>query len=295
MSTTLAVLITCHNRRNITLACLEFLYQQNANFDVYLVDDGSSDGTSEAVSYSYPKVNIIQGNGELFWAGGMRLAFSHALKQGYDYYVWLNDDTLLEPNGISHLLSTHRDLAKHGYPDSIVVGSVKDPITGKHTYGGRIRSKRIFSHTFNPVEPGNEPKECDTMQGNIVLIPHGVVEKVGNIDSIFIHTMADIDYGLRARKLGCKIWIASGYLGLCSRNSVRGSWADTNLPIRERLNKAFQVKAFPPKIWAAFLKRHSGQFWFIYWFFPYIRAIIGYKNLDKYSSFRNDTKKDTAI
>lgn len=290
----LAVLMTCHNRRDTTLACLQALYQQKINFDVYLVDDGSSDGTSDVVKRYYPEVNILEGNGNLFWVGGMRLAFSEALKDGYDYYLWLNDDTLLEPDALSNLLNTHQLLIKRGYPNSIVVGSMKNPVTGKYSYGGRVRSKGRFSHTFENVEPEREPKECDTMQGNVVLIPHVVAEKVGNLDTAFTHQRGDLDYGLRAGKLGCSIWVAPGYLGTCSQNNVHGSWVDTSLPIHKRLQKVFQVKGFPIREWTTFTKRHSGPFWFIYWTFPYLRAVIGYRTLSASPTFCEDVEQENS-
>ena len=281
----IAVLITCHNRCDTTIACLEALYQQDTVFDVFLVDDGSSDGTTDAVISNYPKVNIIKGSGDLFWVGGMRVAFAKALKDNYSYYFWLNDDTLLEPNALSKLLNAHQVLIERNYPNSIVVGSAKDPATGEHTYGGTVHSKGWFSNTFKSIKPDRELKECDTMQGNIVLIPSSVAEKVGNLDAAFIHTMGDLDYGLRARKLGCSVWIAPGYMGVCSRNYVNGSWADTSLSWIERLRKVVQTKAFPINAWTVFVKRHSGNFWFIYWTFPYLRASIGYRNLSV-SSFK---------
>jgi GT2 family glycosyltransferase len=75
---TIAVLLTCHNRRDKTITCLDSLYNcllpSDFQLDVFLVDDGSSDGTSKAVSEKFPSVNVIQGNGNLFWNQGMRLA-----------------------------------------------------------------------------------------------------------------------------------------------------------------------------------------------------------------------------
>ena len=65
------------------------------DLNVYLVDDGSTDGTSEAVKKNFPQVNIIKGDGTLFWNGGMRVAFSKAMESEHDYYLWLNDDTIL--------------------------------------------------------------------------------------------------------------------------------------------------------------------------------------------------------
>ncbi|MBH8573002.1 glycosyltransferase family 2 protein [Nostocaceae cyanobacterium CENA369] len=287
----LAVIMTCHNRRDTTIACLQALYQQKNQFDVYLTDDGSFDGTAEAVKAQYPEVKIIQGNGNLFWVGGMHLAFGEAIKNQYDYYLWLNDDTFLEANALNKLLHIYQNLSEEGYPNSIVVGSTKDPITGKATYGGALKSKKWYSNKFEFLEPSSVVQKCDAMYGNCVLIPKSVVAKVGNIDTAFVHSLGDLDYALRAHKLGCQIWIAPGYIGTCSKNSIRNSWVDTNLNILERWKKVLHIKGFPLKSWTVFCSRHSGPFWIFYWFLPYIRATIGYKNLASSPTFAEDSNK----
>ncbi|BAY75409.1 glycosyl transferase family protein [Nostoc linckia NIES-25] len=284
----LAVIMTCYNRRDTTLTCLRALYQQTEAFDVYLTDDDSSDGTSEAIETNYPQVHLLKGNGNLYWVGGMRLAFAEAMQKGYEYYLWLNDDTLIESDVIERLLAIHRDLSERDRSNSIVVGSTKDPQTGKPTYGGSVKSKRWYSNKFEFLEPSGVLQECDTMYGNCVLIPDSVARKVGNLDAAFIHSLGDLDYGLRARKLGCSIWVAPGYVGICSKNSIRNSWADSDLPLSERLKKVVQIKGFPLKPWTIFCRRHSGLFWFIYWFLPYIRAIIGYRDLATSPTFTEE-------
>jgi GT2 family glycosyltransferase len=231
MKPTLAIIMTCYNRRDTTLACLHALSQQTQPFDVYLTDDGSSDGTSDAVAVNYPEVKILRGNGNLFWVGGMRLAFVEAMNGNYDYYLWLNDDTILEANVLTNLLQIHDYLKNQKHPDSIVVGSTQDPTTRLPTYGGAIKSKKWHSNKFEFLQPNQEIQGCDTMYGNCVLIPNSVAMKVGNIDAAFIHSLGDLDYGLRARRLGCSVWVAPGYVGTCTKNSIRNSWADTNLPL----------------------------------------------------------------
>ena len=285
----IAVLMTCHNRRETTLSCLAALYRQENDFDVYLVDDGSSDGTADAVNREYPQVRILQGDGNLFWVGGMRMAFAEAMENVHDYYLWLNDDTILEPQAISKLLEIYHELASQDKADSIVVGSTKDSATGEPTYGGAVKSKRWYSNKFEFLEPKQELQECDTMYGNCVLITHSVATKVGNIDSGFIHSLGDLDYGLRARKLGCSIWVAPEYIGTCSQNSVSGSWVDLDLSIYERLEKVLDRKAFPLQAWTKFTKRHSGSLWFLYWFLPYIRAVVGYKDFNASPTFSEKT------
>jgi GT2 family glycosyltransferase len=291
----LAVIMTCYNRRNTTLACLQALYNQDFIFDVYLVDDGSTDGTSDAVRANYPAVKILKGTGNLFWVGGMRLAFAEALKENYDYYLWLNDDTLLEPNALNKLFATHHDLIEKGSPNSIVVGSTRDAATGKPTYGGAVRSKHWYSNKYEFIQPSQVLQECDTMFGNCVLIPRSVTQKVGNLDSAFIHSLGDLDYGLRARKLGCSVWIPSEFIGTCFKNSVRGSWVDTHLPVRERLKKVLQPKGFPLRSWTIFAKRHSGSFWFFYWILPYLRAVIGYRDLSASPTFCEEIQQSSKV
>ncbi len=240
----------------------------------YLVDDGSTDGTAEAVRVAYPRVELLEGDGCLFWNGGMRRAFSEALRVGYDYYLWLNDDTLLHPGALLKLLDTHNQLRERGLTASIVVGSTQDATTGTLTYGGVVRASRWLPLKFRLVEPYRaEPRECETMNGNCVLIPRVVAERVGNLDSVFSHKMGDMDYALRARRMGCSVWVAPGYVGHCSINLPRGNWADPKLPLVVRLRKLHEPKAFPPKEWATFTRRYAGPLSFAYRVWPYVRVV----------------------
>ena len=277
----LAVIMTCFNRRSTTVSCLRALHKQknSIDFDIYLTDDGSSDGTADAVKAEFPAVNVLQGNGNLYWVGGMRLAFAKAIQEDYDYYLWLNDDTILESDAIERLFLANQKLSEQTDKDLIVVGTTKDIFTGIASYGGSVKSQKWYSNKFDFLGCTQYIEECDTFFGNCVLISRNVVKEVGNIDPAFIHSMGDTDYGLRAKQKNCSIWVAPGYVGTCSKNSVRNSWVDTKLSVLERLKKAIHIKAFPLKSWTVFCRRHSGLFWFIYWILPYLRAVIGYRNL----------------
>nr|MBA2443395.1 glycosyltransferase family 2 protein [Rubrobacter sp.] len=142
----------------------------------------------------HPQVEVLRGDGTLFWNGGMRRAFAEALEGDHDHYLWLNDDTLLYPGALESLLQTHRRVTEPGSPASIVVGSTCDPETGDLTYGGLSRESRLRPLRFTPVRPGEEPRECETMNGNCVLVPREVAMAVGNLDGAFTHGMGDIDY-----------------------------------------------------------------------------------------------------
>ena len=79
--------MTVHNRRETTLKCLRHLKNMiydrgKLNLDVFMTDDGCSDGTVEAVNRDFPDVTVIHGNGELFWNRGMYAAWQKAENKG---------------------------------------------------------------------------------------------------------------------------------------------------------------------------------------------------------------------
>ena len=195
----------------------------------------------------YPDVMVLPGNGQLFWGGGMRLAFAMAMQKRYEYYLWLNDDTLLEFDALKRLVHTHQDLAWNGYPLAIVAGSVKDPVTGHQTYGGRAKSHRWYSFKFQAVVPKVQPCLEDTMQGNIVLIPQSVVDKIGNIDAAFPHSLGDLDYELRAGQVGCSVWIAPGYLGTCPQITCVGKLGRYLFAVCRSIKKSDSNQRLPHK------------------------------------------------
>ena len=83
----IAALITCHNRCEKTKRCLSSLLTVMPELKVYVVDDGSTDGTSEMVNTLFPGVTVLKGDGNLFWSRGMYVAWIEAVKRNYDYYL----------------------------------------------------------------------------------------------------------------------------------------------------------------------------------------------------------------
>jgi GT2 family glycosyltransferase len=276
---TLAAIMTCHNRRDTTIGCLENLFKQQGlsgqlKITCFLTDDGCNDGTSDEIRRTYQCVTILSGNGSLYWNGGMRLAWAQAMRHEHDFYLWLNDDTLLFPNAVQRLLETYHFLSAQGSECHIVAGAVKDATTNEHSYGGVVRSSRWHPFKYKLVTPAAaEPNRCDTVNGNLVLVPKAVVRKVGNLEPAFTHGMGDFDYALRATRQGCEIWVAPGFMGTCSKNSAINTWVDPQLSIRERWRKAQHPKGLPTYEWKVFSQRYGGRVWPLFWIMPYIKLI----------------------
>jgi GT2 family glycosyltransferase len=266
------------NRREQTLECMRSLKACEARapavrLSIVLVDDGSNDGTVTAVSKLAPDVRILEGDGSLYWCGAMRLAMIAAGEFAPDLYWWINDDVRLESDALARMLAVY-PLVKEGGPDgTIVVGSTLNPATGLATYGGRVRSKRLRPLYLDLVQPGDRPISCDTMNGNCVLIPRVVVDRIGVLDDHFIHGLGDWDYGFRAAQAGFRLLVCPGYVGSCSPGVDRGDSGASFTTARVAWRKITGPKAYPPASWLTFTRRHGGPFWIFNWAFPYVRAV----------------------
>ena len=181
----IAVIMTVHNRRDTTKECLQKVFEQKGvdeiTLDVYMTDDGCTDGTAEMVKKDFPSVNVVKGDGTLFWNRGMYVAWEEAAKNGYDFYVWLNNDTALYDNALYELYDSSF-MTGH---KSIIVGEVKEIGQYRTSYGGYIGGKRI--------DPDGTLQEVDYFNGNIVWIPNSVYSRLGNLDYRFRHCHGDSD------------------------------------------------------------------------------------------------------
>lgn len=244
----IAVLITCHNRKDLTLNSLKMLYNQGYVISIYLVDDGSNDGTSDAIKSLYPEVNLILGDGDLFWNRGMHLAWKTASKKDYDYYFWLNDDTVLKDDCLRNMIKLCHELGDN----SIICGAVQDDKSLDFTYGGKDIS-------YQPIFPDGSIQHVVYINGNIVLIPRYVFRKVGLLDPIFNHDLGDYDYGLRARKLGINIYTTLDYVGFCQKNlSLLSKGRKMGVSLRARLKRLYSPFGYHPNQQFVYAFRHYG-------------------------------------
>lgn len=261
-----------------TLSCLQALFlnrkSNSVRLDAVLVDDGSSDGTVDAVKGNFPLVKIEYGDGSLFWNRGMHRAQEVAMRALPDFVLWLNDDTMLSEDALDRLLSAYEQLSRKVGHAVIVVGATVDRITKNLTYAGMERVSAIRPLQFRKVWHPEETRECQAMNGNIVLIPRQIVERLNNLDPVYEHAMGDIDYALRARAAGFRIFVAGGVMGYCSNNPVAGTEADRDLPFRARWKKLMGPKGLPPRSWLHFTSRHGSVVWPLFFAWPYVRFLI---------------------
>ncbi|RZJ85651.1 MAG: glycosyltransferase family 2 protein, partial [Chryseobacterium sp.] len=203
-----------------------------------------------AVQSLYPHVNVLAGTGNLFWAGGMRNSWRNALEMKADYYMLVNDDTILRKDCISRLLKYYGA----DRPDAITVGSTDNPITRNISYGGHnLYSPRKV--TCYSVYSDTNYLECDMANANIMLVPASIVERIGILSDDFTHSIADFDYTMRAKKAGFKTVVVPGMLGSCVDDNLSDE-IGLKRNLRERIAHLKSPKGLAYKEYMLFIRTH---------------------------------------
>ena len=246
------LVIPVHNRLGMTLGCLECLESNGVLgwATAIVVDDGSTDGTGAVVRERFPEIVARDGDGLLWWTGGIVVGMKEAMLRGAKVIVWLNDDCRPRPGTIELL-------AKHAIQTGeISVGQTISPTGGCYTGS----AKTLWALT--PVVcPAGELAPCDTFTGNCVAIPRRIVEEVGYPDNgKFPHVFADQDYGFRAQALGFKSVVLGDALcdGIDSLNQRATSWLLDGRPARQLLASLLMRTSslHPPTFWL-----YSTRYW----------------------------------
>ncbi len=234
------------------MGCLRELFRQELpdgyQLDVYLTDDGCTDGTPEAIADEFPPVHIIKGDGNLFWNRGMYAAWSEAEKYDYDFYLWLNDDTNLLRNALNMLIDTSAKIKHNG----IVVGATLDATKTRITYGGWSKEGLITDLQSEDI--------CISFNGNIVLISRSAYLVLGKNDPYFHHSLGDLDYGYRATEKGIPIKVCGSACGICDSHSTIAKWKDPAYSLCDRLKYLYSAggNGSNPREQFYFRRRHIG-------------------------------------
>lgn len=198
----IAILMACHDRRETTRRCLGRLFASlaaapGASGRVFLVDDGSTDGTGAMVEGEFPDVCLAKGDGSLYWARGMRLAWESAAaaRGDWDAWLWLNDDVMLDEDAVARVVA-----AAEGRPGEVVLGALRDEATGERIYGEGADG--LFT-------------------GSCTLVPRSAYERVGMVSDEYRHAWADYDYALRCRRAGIAWREVEGTVGEARRHDMR--------------------------------------------------------------------------
>ena len=261
-------IFTCYNRRELTEQSIRTLIQnEKVQFDFVVVDDNSTDGTQEMLKAQPCQIDVLEGDGNLFWNGGMHKAIEYTKQHhaDYEYYMLMNDDTKFVAGIFDEMLSAFS-------PDKVLVGAVSWETKKGLSYGGIKYTRGIKYEMYGPE---HADITMDTFNANCVVIPHDIFMQVG-IDPFYQHSMGDFDYGLQISRLGYDIRVFHRYVGACDDNDLSKTWLNASLPRLERLRLKESRKGLPFADWFHFLHKNFGLGTAVMRSVtPYIRILLG--------------------
>ena len=199
----LYIIIPVFNRKEFTRECLLSLRAQtNTAFRTIVVDDGSTDGTDRMLAAEFPEVEVVTGDGNLFWTAGVNRGIRRALALGATRVMTLNNDVVVDPRFVEQML-----LAAGRHPNAVLGALELDAATGEPIYGGERLSFRTNTRrdllAELPADRRHGLHEVTYLPGRGLLIPKAVIDKVGLFDEKRLpHYLADFDYTSVARRAG---------------------------------------------------------------------------------------------
>lgn len=215
-----SVIIVSWNTRQILQECLESVYQQThgIEFEVFVVDNGSTDGSVEMIEGSFPQVRFIRNSENV----GFARANNQALEKAFGRYILLlNSDTLILDNAIVktvQYLDDHPDIGILGCqvlnPDRTLqrtcfqFPSLLNMLLSM-TYLYKIfPGSRFFGRERMTWWDRNDERPVDVVTGCYMLVRKELVEQIGLLDETYFMYGEETDWCWRAKTNGWKVWFA---------------------------------------------------------------------------------------
>ncbi len=202
------IILVNWNGKEVTLECLASLRGVcTAGVNVLVVDNGSRDGSVEAIRSAFPATEVLALPDNRRFAGGNNAGIAHALARGADYVLLLNNDTVVDPGFVTKMLDRFQCEERCGMvAPKIYYADPPDRIWfagGTISFWtGTMRHRGIREH-----DHGQYDLSCDIdyATGCCILLSRDVIEKAGVMDESFFMYAEDADLSMRVRNAGYRI------------------------------------------------------------------------------------------
>ncbi|NJN17688.1 MAG: glycosyltransferase family 2 protein [Oscillochloris sp.] len=170
-----------------------------------VVDNGSEDGSPEAIGAAFPEVDQLLNGANLGFAAGMNVGLRHGLQSGAAFMLLANNDTTMEPDMLDQLVATAREQQAGLISPMIYYADLPQRIWW---LGGRLRPLLLeIRRQDTPPHGKPVPFAVDFITGCGMLIARETLDRIGLLDERFFMYYEDSDYCLRARRAGVRVFV----------------------------------------------------------------------------------------
>jgi GT2 family glycosyltransferase len=259
MKVRIAVVTPIHNRREITLQCLRSLSRITLNSidaDIFIVDDGSTDGTSAAIRKTFPDVNIIEGNGELWYTEGTNVGIRAALKRGPDFVLAINDDSIFDADFLEYLVETALRHPRSVVGPLLLLWDEPHRLFQTAPVWRTLEGGWKHWHEQTVWTVPSTAWEVDLIVGNCVLYPASVFRECGFMNSRRFPNFGDAEFTPRLKRAGYRLIIDPRSRVFCQPNEIHRRLREGNV-FRVAKDLFFNLK-HPSNLTRLFLSHISG-------------------------------------
>lgn len=218
-----AIVIPVFNRREITLQVLRSLARiKKDSFEsrIFVVDDGSSDGTSEAIRQHFPSAHLIQGTGSLHYAGGTNRGIEKALEWDPEYILTMNDDAIVHEDLLARMILTSQANDRTIVGALLLLWNEPHKVFQVGQYWKTLKGGWVIPDELTAFNVPEASFEVECIVGNCVLFPTSAILENGLLDEArFPHGWGDAQYLNRMRKAGWKLMIEPKAYCWCEPNT----------------------------------------------------------------------------
>jgi GT2 family glycosyltransferase len=200
-----SIIILNWNGLQDTLECIESVFKLNyENYEIVIVDNGSSDDSAENIKKIYPTITIIKNSKNLGYTGGNNLGIRYALKNGSDYVWLLNNDTIVEKDSLKYLIKTFDTSKEVGLVSPIIYyynAPEKIQFCGWVVDWMNCEVKEPSANEIIIKKEFIEGRDV-CLWGTALVIKSDVIKKIGFLDEKYFAYWEDIDYSIKALRAG---------------------------------------------------------------------------------------------
>jgi GT2 family glycosyltransferase len=207
MNNYVCVVIPIHNRVNLTLEFLdEFKKQTYTNFQVVIVNSGSTDNSISEISNRYPEIVILNTSENTWWSEATNIGVKYAIEKQFDYVLTINNDSKPSPTLLQSLINTAKS-----HPNSLIGSRVMFEnnktiwAIGVNVNFAQYPFLKLnqYGEVFTKENTQKQVIETDTTVGNGTLIPMSAFSKIGLFNSTWAPQYhGDTEFAYRSKKFG---------------------------------------------------------------------------------------------